>query len=132
MFPTFETLENRNCPSTITQDGTWLVFRDDSDVNNNLSITQVESQGMTKFRFVDTSGDPIELPPGPPQGWQLTEDGAAEISTAGFLQIQVWAGDADDVVDARTLAITLWLFGNEGNDTLYGGSGDDYVLGGDT
>lgn len=61
----------------------------------------------------------------------ITGDGIARMNAAIASGLTVNGGEGDDTIDATGYTKTLYINGNNGNDTVIGGDGDDWIHGGD-
>jgi RTX calcium-binding nonapeptide repeat (4 copies) len=106
--------------STAKIDDSTLVVKGASDEINNFTL----SQSGSTFTIEDTT---VRLNAG--SGCSQAGPNRVDCPAGSFDFIYVTAGDANDIV-TNTTSRGGGLDGEEGNDQVNGGSGDDYVLGG--
>lgn len=108
--------------SLVAANGTVLSFTDRNNTENDLSVTMVGGN----FEFWDTGA--IALPNPLPMGWTRMSDTRVQVPSAGFTKIHVLARGGNDHVDCSALTTPVDLFGGLGDDTMYGGSGNDLIV----
>jgi Ca2+-binding RTX toxin-like protein len=75
--------------------------------------------------------DVIRINPAQAGKVEVVINGANQGTFAPTEHLEIHAGAGDDVVyTAPGVTLSVWLFGEAGNDVLDGGAGDDVVLGG--
>lgn len=101
--------------------------------NGHLTITQVDGN----VRYVDTGTQELRDIPNSctrqsvPTGIAAICDVPAEFEDGSEMYLEVWPRLGNDFVDGSTLPASsrLWTLGDKGDDTVFGGAGDDFVNG---
>jgi hypothetical protein len=122
-----ERLEDRNQPSTITLSGVFIQYTAGQGIANNVTVVpSVMNQG--ELVITETAENITSVP----TGWILSPDNRTATGPYGAnSQLNIDGLDENDYVNAAMSPILGWLWGKEGNDTIWGSAYNDYLLGGD-
>jgi Ca2+-binding RTX toxin-like protein len=111
----------------VRQSGSTLIYELGS-AHNNAAVAQDAAQASVSFMNSQERGTVSAPNCGAPGSFDENE--WVHCSDAGITKIQVFLGQGDDILEVKSVDISMDIRGGLGDDRLEGGSGDDTVVGG--